>query len=114
MLDTLRQVTEGRLICVFGAGGQRDRRKRPLMGRTVATRADLAIITTDNPRREDPEGIATDILSGVRDQSKVEMIPDRTRAIQRALSLAGPGDCVLLAGKGHEEHQVIGSAMRSV
>jgi UDP-N-acetylmuramoyl-L-alanyl-D-glutamate--2,6-diaminopimelate ligase len=109
VLDSLRQVTEGRLICVFGAGGQRDRRKRPLMGRAVAARADLAIITTDNPRREDPEDIATDILSGARDQSKVELIPDRTKAIEWALSLAGPGDCVLLAGKGHEKYQVIGA-----
>ena len=107
VLDSLRRVTEGRLICVFGAGGQRDRKKRPMMGRAVADRADLAIITTDNPRHEDPEGIATDILSGIRDQSGVELIPDRTRAIERALSQAGPGDCVLLAGKGHEEYQVI-------
>lgn len=109
VLDTLRNVTAGRVICLFGAGGQRDRKKRPLMGRAVGRRADLAIITTDNPRCEDPDDIAGEILAGMPVGAPVEMIPDRTRAIHRALSLAGPGDCVLLAGKGHECSQVIGS-----
>jgi UDP-N-acetylmuramoyl-L-alanyl-D-glutamate--2,6-diaminopimelate ligase len=111
-LDALRPVTEGKLICLFGAGGQRDRAKRPLMGRAVESRADLLIITTDNPREEDPETIVAGILAGVRNRAAVEVISDRAAAIHRALSLAAPGDTVLLAGKGHEEYQLIGQERR--
>ena len=104
------EVTEGRLICVFGAGGDRDREKRPAMGRAVARRADLAIITSDNPRGEDPAAIARQILAGTDEaESKADVAVelDRTRAIQRALALAESGDCVLIAGKGHETFQEI-------
>ncbi len=111
-LDTLRQVTDGKLICVFGAGGERDRAKRPIMGRTVESRADVAIVTTDNPRREDPSRIVDDILSGMRQRSRAQVIADRAAAIHRALSLAAPGDTVIVAGKGHEEFQILADERR--
>lgn len=108
-LAALRLVTAGRLICVFGADGQRDRRKRPLMGRAVEEGADWAIVANDNPRDEDPLAIVRDILPGFQDADRVEVIPDRVAAIHRAIDMARPGDCVLLAGKGHETHQIIGN-----
>lgn len=109
VLDTLRPLTRGRLICVFGAGGDRDRAKRPLMGRAVELRADLAVLTTDNPRREDPEHIARQILQGFRDSEAVVQILDRAQAIGWALREARAGDCVLIAGKGHEQWQELGT-----
>ena len=108
VLKTLRDVTAGRLICVFGAGGQRDREKRPLMGRAVEQTADLAILTNDNPRHEDPRVIFRDVLGGFLAPRAVEVIPDRATAIHQALTAAYPGDCVLIAGKGHENYQIIG------
>ncbi len=108
-LMALRPVTEGRVICVFGAGGERDPRKRPLMGAAVERNADLAIITTDNPRSEAPQAIAREILEGFNRPSRVEQIPDRAAAIRWALSEAKPGDSVLIAGKGHEDYQIVGS-----
>ncbi len=108
-LDTLREVTAGRLICVFGAGGNRDTKKRPLMGRAVEARADVAIVTADNPRHEDPAAIAAEIIAGCERPGDVRYVPDRTAAIHYALSLAGPDDCVLVAGRGHEPAQTIGS-----
>jgi UDP-N-acetylmuramoyl-L-alanyl-D-glutamate--2,6-diaminopimelate ligase len=98
----------GRLICLFGAGGDRDRRKRPLMGRAVEKHADLAVVTSDNPRSEDPQAIAAAILDGLEDPSTACVILDRVEAIRWALAQARPGDCVLLAGKGHETFQIIG------
>lgn len=108
VLRALREVTAGRLICLFGAGGERDRRKRPLMGQAVQEGADRAILTNDNPRREEPEVIFRDVLEGFRHRDVVEVIPDRVAAIHRVLTLARPGDCVLIAGKGHETHQMVG------
>jgi UDP-N-acetylmuramoyl-L-alanyl-D-glutamate--2,6-diaminopimelate ligase len=114
VLAALRQVVDGRLICVFGAGGNRDRQKRPLMGRAVARQADLAILTTDNPRDEDPGAIAGEVLAGLRNgadsQCRAEVVVelDREAAICRALALAEAGDCVLIAGKGHECQQIVG------
>ena len=108
VLKTLRSVTTGRLICVFGAGGQRDRQKRPLMGRAVERSADVAILTNDNPRHEDPQRIFHDVLAGFCTPEVVETIPDRVLAIHRALDVARPGDCVLIAGKGHETYQIVG------
>jgi UDP-N-acetylmuramoyl-L-alanyl-D-glutamate--2,6-diaminopimelate ligase len=108
-LRTLRDVVEGRLICVFGAGGDRDKEKRPLMGRAVEEEADLAILTTDNPRTEHPGAIQKDILLGLQRPDAVEVIPDRAAAIHWALGQAQPGDCVLIAGKGHEKCQIIGT-----
>jgi UDP-N-acetylmuramoyl-L-alanyl-D-glutamate--2,6-diaminopimelate ligase len=107
-LQTLRELTTGRVICVFGAGGDRDRQKRPQMGRQVESYAHLAVLTNDNPRNEDPRAIMDDVLTGFRDPQCVEVIPDRTAAIRFALAQARPGDCVLLAGKGHERYQLIG------
>jgi len=107
-LQTLRDVSAGRLICVFGAGGDRDRQKRPLMGRAVEAVADLAIITNDNPRHEDPQAIIAGVLGGFRDRESAEVLADRAAAIRWALGSARPGDCVLIAGKGHENYQIIG------
>jgi UDP-N-acetylmuramoyl-L-alanyl-D-glutamate--2,6-diaminopimelate ligase len=109
VLETLRQVTAGRLICVFGAGGERDAQKRPLMGRAVEHAANVAILTTDNPRREDPRAIFRDVLAGLVNRHAVQVVPDRTVAIRQALSMAEPGDCVLIAGKGHETCQIVGT-----
>jgi UDP-N-acetylmuramoyl-L-alanyl-D-glutamate--2,6-diaminopimelate ligase len=107
-LDALRPFTAGRLICVFGAGGDRDRGKRPLMGRVAATHADVAIVTSDNPRTEDPERIIDDVVAGIERTDYVRL-GDRRAAIARALEMAREGDVVLLAGKGHETYQVIGT-----
>ncbi len=108
VLKTLRQVTAGRLICVFGAGGQRDRQKRPLMGRAVEKAASIAILSSDNPRHEDPLAIIREVLAGFVNPGTVQVISDRTSAICMALRMAEPGDCVVIAGKGHETCQIIG------
>ena len=107
-LQTLREVTGGRLICVFGAGGDRDRQKRPLMARAVERGADVAVVTSDNPRTEDPQAVIRGVLLGFRHPGEVEVVTDRAEAICRALAGARPGDCVLIAGKGHEKYQIIG------
>jgi len=103
VLTTARELDSGRLICVFGCGGDRDREKRPLMGRTVAELADLPIVTSDNPRSEDPGAIIDEILAGI--VGDPEMIQDRRSAIARAVEIAEPGDVVVIAGKGHEQGQ---------
>ena len=108
-LKSLRPHTKGRLICVFGAGGNRDQAKRPLMGRAVADHADLALITDDNPRHEDPARIRAAIAAAC---PEAEIIGDRQQAIERALELAEPGDSVLIAGKGHESGQTLGASTR--
>ena len=110
VLAPLRPMTTGRLICVFGAGGNRDRKKRPLMGRAVESAADLAIVTSDNPRMEDPQAIIREVLAGFEAPDKALILPDRTEAICQALAQAHPGDCVLIAGKGHEKYQIIGNS----
>jgi UDP-N-acetylmuramoyl-L-alanyl-D-glutamate--2,6-diaminopimelate ligase len=109
VLKTLRSVTAGRLICVFGAGGERDREKRPLMGRAVEENADACFLTNDNPRHEDPQAIIGDVLAGFHAPASVGVLPDRVEAVHGALSAARPGDCVLIAGKGHENCQIIGN-----
>jgi len=100
----------GRVIVVFGAGGDRDRDKRPLMGATAARLADLAVVTSDNPRTEDPAAIIDQIVEGIndRDRDRIEVEPDRATAIELAISLAAPGDMVIIAGKGHETTQTVG------
>lgn len=108
VLKTLRDVTVGRLICVFGAGGERDRAKRPLMGREVERIAHVPILTNDNPRHEDPRAIFSDVLDGFVNRDVALVVPNRTAAIRRALGMAQPGDCVLIAGRGHETVQFIG------
>lgn len=105
VLTTLREVSPRRLIAVFGCGGDRDRDKRPAMGRVAGLLADVTILTSDNPRSEDPAAILHDIEEGMPEGARFESILDRETAIGRALEIAGPGDVVLLAGKGHENYQ---------
>jgi UDP-N-acetylmuramoyl-L-alanyl-D-glutamate--2,6-diaminopimelate ligase len=106
VLQSLSGLTPGRLILVFGCGGNRDRGKRPEMGRVAERYSDIQIVTSDNPRDEPPEDIIRDILKGMKGKS-AEVIPDRREAIHRAVEIAGKGDLILLAGKGHEEYQEI-------
>jgi len=110
VLTALRPLTGRRLLCVFGCGGDRDRRKRPRMAAVVGELADAAYVTSDNPRTEDPHAIIDEILPGFSRSSacRVEVNADRRRAIEAALSAAGPGDTVLIAGKGHETYQLVG------
>jgi UDP-N-acetylmuramoyl-L-alanyl-D-glutamate--2,6-diaminopimelate ligase len=125
VLDTLRPLTKGRLLVVFGCGGDRDRGKRPLMGAAVARLADLAIVTSDNPRSEDPLAILAEIVPGLRQQGWCEVeidaltlqkhgaftrMVDRREAIKRVVQIADTSDVVLIAGKGHENYQIIGDA----
>ena len=110
VLHAARDLGTGRVIAVFGAGGDRDRGKRPLMGRIARDRADLAIVTSDNPRSEDPLAIIQDVLQG--SGMDVEIDPDRRSAIQRAIGVAEPGDVVVIAGKGHEQGQDIGGVVQ--
>jgi len=104
-----REVSRGRVITVFGCGGDRDRAKRPLMGRHAAELSDHTLVTSDNPRSEDPLAIMAEIEAGIREAKEgasYESVEDRREAIRRALRMAGPGDVVLIAGKGHEQGQV--------
>jgi UDP-N-acetylmuramoyl-L-alanyl-D-glutamate--2,6-diaminopimelate ligase len=105
VLAAARRLTRGRLVSVFGCGGDRDREKRPLMGRAGAELSDLAIVTSDNPRSEEPGSIIDQILSGIPDRDQVVVEPDRRAAIALALERANPGDTVVIAGKGHEQGQ---------
>jgi UDP-N-acetylmuramoyl-L-alanyl-D-glutamate--2,6-diaminopimelate ligase len=111
VLATLRPLTSGRIIVVFGAGGDRDRGKRPLMGTVAEAGADIAIVTSDNPRSEDPDAIIDEITTGMN--SGYTRITDRREAIAHALSIATTDDIVLLAGKGHETYQIIGTEKHS-
>lgn len=124
-LGCLREMTRGRLLVVFGCGGDRDRGKRPLMGGTAARWADLVVVTSDNPRSEDPEEIIREIEPGVgaegmpylepdRETSPARgyaVVPDRRKAIELALSWARPEDVVFIGGKGHETYQIVGNAV---
>jgi UDP-N-acetylmuramoyl-L-alanyl-D-glutamate--2,6-diaminopimelate ligase len=105
VLRAARRLTEGRVIAVFGAGGDRDRDKRPKMGRAGGALSDLAVVTSDNPRSEDPDAIVAEVLAGVENGAAVEVEPDRRAAIALALGRARAGDTVVIAGKGHEQGQ---------
>ncbi len=111
VLQTARKITEGRLVTVFGCGGDRDKTKRPLMGRVATTLSDYSIITSDNPRTEDPLEIIFQIKAGVDSSllegDKYELIPDRRSAIQKAIEMAEKGDMIVIAGKGHENYQIL-------
>ena len=108
ILSTARDFTAGRLICLFGCGGDRDRSKRPVMGAVAGELADLVVVTSDNPRTEKPEEIIREILSGLEEtQASVYVEPDRERAIRLCLEIGQPGDVIVLAGKGHETWQEI-------
>ena len=106
ILESLRRLCAKRIIVVFGCGGQRDKTKRPRMGLVVSKMSDYAIITNDNPRREDPAGIIEDIRRGIS-KNNYCVIPERAEAIKKSLELAKRGDIVLVAGKGHEDYQII-------
>lgn len=120
LLRTVRPLTAGKLITIFGCGGDRDRSKRPLMAKAVAQSSDFAILTNDNPRTEDPNQIFADIVPGMEGMQQVTtelfskhnkeyvLLPDRRSAIQFAIASAKPQDTVLIAGKGHEDYQIIG------
>jgi UDP-N-acetylmuramoyl-L-alanyl-D-glutamate--2,6-diaminopimelate ligase len=113
LLETARPMARGRLITLFGAGGERDRTKRPLMGAVASRLSDVIVITSDNPRHEDPGRIIEEIQRGITADTRKEdaalfAIPDRRDAIEKAIEVARPGDMVLLAGKGHEKYQVVG------
>jgi UDP-N-acetylmuramoyl-L-alanyl-D-glutamate--2,6-diaminopimelate ligase len=105
VLSALRETKPRRIILVFGCGGNRDKAKRPVMGTVAANFADYSIITSDNPRTEDPMQIIKEIKAGFGEASNYEIIPDREKAIARAVEMAQGGDIVLIAGKGHETYQ---------
>jgi UDP-N-acetylmuramoyl-L-alanyl-D-glutamate--2,6-diaminopimelate ligase len=105
--STAREITPGRLLCVFGCGGDRDRTKRPRMGEAVARWCDEAWVTSDNPRSEEPRAIIDEIIAGIPLDFPFQSDPDRRRAIEKAMRAAWPGDCIVVAGKGHETYQEI-------
>ena len=114
VLTAIRPLTKGRVVLVFGCGGDRDRAKRPIMGRIGMELSDVLIITSDNPRTESPERILDDVERGVKeaagpDEKAYSRIEDRRAAINEAVDIARPGDTVLIAGKGHEDYQIIGT-----
>jgi UDP-N-acetylmuramoyl-L-alanyl-D-glutamate--2,6-diaminopimelate ligase len=109
LLKASRPFISGQMICVFGCGGDRDRTKRPQMGKIAAELADRVVVTSDNPRTENPEQILADIMAGISRQEGVTVIADRATAIAEAIAMAQPGDGVLIAGKGHEDYQILGT-----
>jgi UDP-N-acetylmuramoyl-L-alanyl-D-glutamate--2,6-diaminopimelate ligase len=109
LLKAARPFITGKMICVFGCGGDRDRTKRPLMGKIAAQLADIAVVTSDNPRTENPEQILKDVVAGIPDTVTPLVIGDRAKAIATAIKNAQPGDGVLIAGKGHEDYQILGT-----
>lgn len=108
-LQAARLHCRGTLWCLFGCGGDRDKGKRPLMGGIAEQLADRIVITDDNPRSEDPQSIVNDILSGLLDPGMALAIPGRAQALAHTLGQAGPDDIILVAGKGHEDYQIIGN-----
>jgi UDP-N-acetylmuramoyl-L-alanyl-D-glutamate--2,6-diaminopimelate ligase len=112
-LSAARTLTKGRLISVFGCGGDRDKTKRPVMGAIGARMSDLVILTSDNPRSEEPGAILDDILKGIPDRTYVMVEPDREEAIRLGINSMKEGDCLIIAGKGHETYQIIGSKKSS-
>ena len=109
ILTTVREFAPARLVFLFGCGGDRDRGKRPKMGRIAGQKADFVIVTSDNPRTEDPEAIIADILPGLKETRTPYVVrPDRREAIAYAIENHCPGDVIILCGKGHEDYQIIG------
>ncbi|MDD3088403.1 MAG: UDP-N-acetylmuramoyl-L-alanyl-D-glutamate--2,6-diaminopimelate ligase [Candidatus Omnitrophica bacterium] len=108
VLKAMRTLSDKKLICVFGCGGDRDRTKRPVMGRIASDICDHVVITSDNPRSEKPADILDEIRKGISARSNYSIIEDRTEAIRKSLGMARKGDVVVIAGKGHEDHQIIG------
>jgi UDP-N-acetylmuramoyl-L-alanyl-D-glutamate--2,6-diaminopimelate ligase len=112
VLRAARDIARGRIICVFGAGGDRDRGKRPLMGEIAARLADVTIVTSDNPRSEAPEAIVAEIVAPIGDRPALQIELDRRMAIERAIALAEADDVVVIAGKGHEQGQEFGNGRK--
>ncbi len=112
VLEAARAHARGRLFCVFGCGGDRDPGKRPLMGAVAEDRADVVVVTDDNPRNEDPQAIVAQILAGMRDAGAALVVGDRREAIHHVLAEADPGDVVVIAGKGHEDYQLVRGEVR--
>jgi UDP-N-acetylmuramoyl-L-alanyl-D-glutamate--2,6-diaminopimelate ligase len=108
VISAVREFTKGRVLTVFGCGGDRDRGKRPKMGRIASKLSDRVVVTSDNPRSENPEAIIAEVLAGIRNSQNVMSVVDRQEAVRAALERAESGDTVLLAGKGHEDYQEIG------
>jgi UDP-N-acetylmuramoyl-L-alanyl-D-glutamate--2,6-diaminopimelate ligase len=108
-LSACRPFCAGRLICVFGCGGDRDRGKRPQMAAIASRLADRVVVTSDNPRTEDPLSILNDVVAGISAGTDLVVEADRARAIAQAVAAAEPGDLVLIAGKGHEDYQILGT-----
>jgi UDP-N-acetylmuramoyl-L-alanyl-D-glutamate--2,6-diaminopimelate ligase len=112
VLKMVKELATGKVVCVFGCGGDRDKTKRPIMGRIASELADQLIVTSDNPRTEDPLAILRDIEAGLLAAGvagdRYELEPNRRSAIEKAVEMASPGDVVLIAGKGHETYQIIG------
>ena len=109
VLRAARESARGRVVAVFGCGGDRDRGKRPQMGRIASELADLVVVTSDNPRSEEPQAIVDEIVAGIADRSKLLIEVDRARAIRGAVLSAETGDTIVIAGKGHETYQVVGT-----
>jgi len=109
LLKNARKITKQKLICVFGCGGDRDKTKRPIMGRIATKLCDYIIITSDNPRTEKPKKIIQDIVSGITKNANFEIIENRAKAIEKAIKISEKGDLVVIAGKGHEDYQIIGN-----
>ncbi len=110
LLGFCRELEPDRLVTIFGCGGDRDRGKRPMMGRIAAEMSDMVCVTSDNPRSEDPGKIIEDILEGTKgSKTAIDMVVDRAEAIRKTLSAASPGDLVVIAGKGHEDYQILGT-----
>ena len=108
ILKSVKEYTEGRLICLFGCGGNRDAAKRPKMAKAAAEYADMLIITSDNPRNENPDEIIKEIVSGLEGYTiPYDVVTDRRQAIYHALDIAKSGDVIVLAGKGHEDYQIL-------
>jgi UDP-N-acetylmuramoyl-L-alanyl-D-glutamate--2,6-diaminopimelate ligase len=112
VLAELQSIASGSITCVFGCGGDRDRGKRAAMGAAAARYAEHIVLTDDNPRSENPAGIVADIKSGIARHADLRVVHDRERAIAGAVAAAGPGDVVLVAGKGHETTQTVGGEVR--
>jgi UDP-N-acetylmuramoyl-L-alanyl-D-glutamate--2,6-diaminopimelate ligase len=109
LLKAARPFVKGKMVCVFGCGGDRDRTKRPKMGAIAANLSDLAVVTSDNPRTEDPQKILADVLEGIPASVEPIVEADRRVAIEQAIARAQPGDAILIAGKGHEDYQILGT-----
>lgn len=108
-LAACRPFAQGELVCVFGCGGDRDRGKRPQMAAIAARLADRVVVTSDNPRTEDPQRILDDVVAGIPAGTELLVEVDRAAAIEAAIAAAGPADLVLIAGKGHEDYQILGT-----